>query len=101
VWENQLLIKKYETLKLNIYVFLKKALLNLSVDFHSRRSLSAGGSGASSAQAPAGSPQPSTPGRTLTYILESAHARRKCDSIFEESRAFRSNQHIGKINNVI
>jgi hypothetical protein len=25
--------------------------------------------------------------RTLIYILESAHARRKCDSIFEESSA--------------
>jgi hypothetical protein len=35
----------------------------------------------------------------LIYILESAHARRKCDSIFEESRAFRTNQQSAKINN--
>jgi hypothetical protein len=33
----------------------------------------------------------STSRRTLIYLLEFAHARRKCDSIFEESSTFRSN----------
>jgi hypothetical protein len=55
------------------------ALLNLSVDFRSRHSLSVGGPGASSALCACGvSLEPFFP---------------------QESRAFRSNQQSGKINN--
>jgi hypothetical protein len=78
------------------------AVLNLAVDLRSRRYAFRGlAREPPHSFAPAGSHSARSSRRTLIYILESAHARRKCDSIFEESSAFRSNQQVPKINTLL
>jgi hypothetical protein len=73
--------------------------LNKSVDLRSRHFAFRGACGEPPRRtAPVGSHLSRCSRRTLDSILEFAHARRKCDSIFEESRALRTNQQGYKIN---